>query len=67
MRSADRGKRQFNQWIESANSTTYRYVIFVAAQEIVRHGKPFTDGEYIKKKLFIKISDHLFTHLKKQE
>ena len=36
---------------------------FVAAQEIVKHSKPFTDGEYIKNS-FIKISEHLFTDFK---
>ena len=46
MRNADRSKQQFSKWIKSANSTTY--ASFVAAQEIVKHGKPFTDGEYLK-------------------
>ena len=35
----------------------------MAAQEIVKHSKPFTDGEYIKNS-FIKISEHLFTDFK---
>ena len=61
MRNADRSKHQFNKWIKSANSTTY--ASFVAAQEIVKHSKPFTDGEYIKNS-FIKISEHLFTDFK---
>ena len=47
--------------MKSAISSTY--ASFVAAQEIVRHGKPFTDGEYIKES-FIKISEHLFTDFK---
>ncbi|XP_076805287.1 general transcription factor II-I repeat domain-containing protein 2B-like [Clavelina lepadiformis] len=58
MRNVDRSKHQFNKWIKSANATTY--ASFVAAQEIVKHGQPFTDGEYIKNS-FIKISEHLFT------
>ena len=61
MRNADRSKRQFNRWIKSANSTTY--ASFEAAQEIVKHGKLFTDGEYIKNS-FIKLSEHLLTDLK---
>ena len=61
MRNANGSKRQFNKWTKSANSTTY--ASFVAAQEIVKHGKPFTDGEYIKNS-FIKISEHLFTNFK---
>ncbi|XP_048357110.1 general transcription factor II-I repeat domain-containing protein 2B-like [Sphaerodactylus townsendi] len=47
--------------MKSAHSTTY--ASFVAAQEIVRHGKPFTDGDYIKES-FIKISEHLFADFK---
>ena len=47
--------------MKSTNSSTY--ASFVAAQEIVRHGKPFADGEYIKES-FIKISKHLFMDFK---
>ena len=54
-------KNHFKKWMKSANSTTY--ASFVAAQEIVRHGKPFTDGEYMKES-FIKISEHLFADFK---
>lgn len=61
MRKADLRKNQFKKRIKSANSTTY--ASFVAAREIVRHGKPFTDGEYMKES-FIKISEHLFTDFK---
>ena len=35
----------------------------MAAQEIVRHGKLFTDGEYGKES-FLKISEHLFAEFK---
>ena len=35
----------------------------MAAQEIVKHSKPFTDGKYIKNS-FIKISEYLFTDFK---
>ena len=38
MRNADQSKRQFNNRIKSANSTTF--ASFVAAQKIVKHGKP---------------------------
>ncbi|XP_066471497.1 protein FAM200C-like isoform X2 [Tiliqua scincoides] len=61
MRKADRSKKHFKKRVKSANSTTY--ASFVATQEMVRHGKPFTDGEYIKES-FIKISEHLFTDFK---
>ena len=44
MRNVDRSKHQFNKWIKSANLTTY--ASFVAAQEIVEHGEPSTDGKY---------------------
>ena len=61
MRKADLTKNQFKKWLKPANSTTY--VNFVAAQEIVRHGKPFTDREYVKKS-FLRISEHLFADFK---
>ena len=61
MRNADQSKRQFNKWIKSANLTTH--TSFVAVQEIVKHGKLFTDGEYIKNS-FIKVSEYLFTDFK---
>lgn len=35
----------------------------MAALEIVKRGKPFTDGEYLKE-LFIKTSEHLFSDFK---
>ncbi|XP_039204227.1 uncharacterized protein LOC120310168 isoform X17 [Crotalus tigris] len=61
MQMVDLSKNHFKECVKSANSTTY--ASFVAAQEIVRHGKPFTDGEYIKES-FIKISEHLFSDFK---
>ena len=61
MRKADLSKNHFKKWMKSANSSTY--ASFVAAQEIVRRGKPLTDGEYLKES-FIKISEHLFTDFK---
>ena len=61
MRKADLSKNHFKKWMKSANSSTY--VSFVTAQEIVRHGKLFTDGKYIKES-FIKISKHLFMDFK---
>ena len=60
-RKADLTKNQFKKWMKSTNSTTH--ASFVAAQEIVKRGKPFTDGEYIKES-FIKISEHLFADFK---
>ena len=54
-------KSIFKSWTNSVNSSTY--ASFVAAQEIARHGKPFTDGDYIKES-FIKISEHLFSDFK---
>lgn len=61
MRKADLTKNHFKKWVKSANSTTY--ASFVAAQEIVRHGKPFTDGDYMKQS-FLKISEHLLADFK---
>ncbi|XP_059835935.1 general transcription factor II-I repeat domain-containing protein 2A-like [Hypanus sabinus] len=61
MRKVDLSKNYFKKWMKSGKSTTY--ASFVSAQEIVRHGKQFTDGEYIKES-FIKISEHLFTDFK---
>ena len=45
VRKAEQSKHTFKKWIKSPNSTTA--ASFVAAQEIVRRGKPFTDGEYM--------------------
>lgn len=61
MRKVDLCKNHFKKWIKSANSTTF--ASFVAARDIVGHGKPFTDGEYIKES-FIKISENLFPDFK---
>lgn len=44
-------------------STFNTVASFVATQEIIRRGKPFTDGEYIKES-FIIISEHLFWDFK---
>lgn len=61
LRKVDLSKNHFKKWMRSASSTTY--ASFVAAQEIVKHGKPLTDGEYIKD-TFIAISEHLFADFK---
>ena len=61
MRKADLMKNQFKKWLKSANSTIY--ASFDATQEIVRHRKPFTYGEYVKE-TFLKISEHLFPDFK---
>lgn len=60
-RKAEQSKHTFKKWITSPKSTTA--ASFVAAQEIVRRGKPFTDGEYMKES-FIKMSEHLFSDFK---
>ncbi len=54
-------KNTLLKWMNSANSSTS--ASFVAAQEIARHGKPCTNGDYIKE-LVIKISEHLFSDFK---
>ena len=61
MHKANLSKNHFKKWMKSANSTTY--ASFVAPQEIVRHGKLFTNGEYIKESS-VKISEHLFLDFK---
>lgn len=43
MQKVDLRNIQFKKWMKSADPTTY--ASFVAAQEIVRHRDPFTDGE----------------------
>jgi len=50
MREADLSKNHLKKWMKSANSSTY--ASFVAAQEIVRHGKPFTDGWRVYERIF---------------
>ena len=42
LRKAEQSKYTFKKWTKSVNSTTA--ASFVAAQEIVRRGKPFTDA-----------------------
>ena len=51
-------KDRFKKWIVPPNSTTA--ASFVATREIIKRGKPFTDGDYIKDS-FIKISEYLFS------
>ena len=55
-------KARFKKWIASPNSTTA--ASFVATREIIKRGKPFTDGDYMKSPSFIKISEHLFSDFK---
>ncbi|OCU00129.1 hypothetical protein XELAEV_18005914mg [Xenopus laevis] len=64
LRRVEQRKHTFKKWINSPNSTTA--ASFVATHEIVRRGKPFTDGEYMKES-FIKISEHLFSEFKNKE
>lgn len=54
-------KNRFKKWIASPNSTTA--ASFVATREIIKRGKPFTDGDYMKES-FINISEHLFADFK---
>ncbi len=58
---AEQSKLSFIQWIKSPNSTTV--ACNAATREIIKHGKSFKDGEYMKE-LFIKISEHLFADFK---
>lgn len=45
-RKAEQNRQTLKRWVKSTNSTTIGS--FVAAHEIARHGKPFTDREYMK-------------------
>ena len=54
-------KKSLKKWIASPNSTTS--ASFVAAREIIKCGKPFIDGEYMKDS-FIQISECLFSDFK---
>ena len=58
---ADQSKNTFTKWMKSPSSTTT--ASYVATQEIVKRGKPFTDGEYIIQ-CFIKVSEKLYSDLK---
>ena len=55
-------KGRFKKWIASPNSTTA--ASFVATREIIKYGKPFMDGDYMKDSV-IKISAPIF-RLQKQ-
>ncbi|CAI5687214.1 general transcription factor II-I repeat domain-containing protein 2B [Oreochromis niloticus] len=61
LRKAEESKLSFKKWISSPQPTSTTSC--VAALEIVKRGKPFTDGEYLKES-FIKISEHLFSDFK---
>lgn len=58
---AEERKLPVQSWISPPHSTTGASL--VATQEIVKRGKPFTDGEYIKES-FRKISEYLFSDSK---
>lgn len=58
----EKSKLSIKKWIISSQSAAS----FVAAQEIVRRGKLFTDGENIKE-LFLKISEQLFSDFKNKQ
>lgn len=57
MEKLENHTNSFEKWITSPNSTT------VAAQEIIKRGKTFPNGEYMKDS-FIKISVCLFSDFK---
>ena len=46
LKKAEESKQTFKKWIASSNSTTA--ASFVATREIIKRGKPFTDGDYMK-------------------
>ncbi|KAG6933703.1 zinc finger BED-type containing 8 [Chelydra serpentina] len=50
--------------MDEGRTTTASFV--EAAQEIIKQGKPFTDGEYVKE-CFIKTSEHLFGDFKHED
>ena len=47
---ADQSKNTFTKWMKSPSSTTTAR--YVATQEIVKRGEPFTDGELYKRVLY---------------
>jgi len=61
IRKFQQSTSKFNNWLQSASNLTA--ASFVVSHEIMKSGKPFTDGEYIKK-CFIGMSEHLFSEFK---
>ncbi|XP_025192731.1 general transcription factor II-I repeat domain-containing protein 2-like [Melanaphis sacchari] len=61
IRKSQQSTSKFNNWLQSASNLTA--ASFVVSLEIMKSGKPFTDGEYIKK-CFIGMSEHLFSEFK---
>ncbi|KAL4107617.1 hypothetical protein QTP88_017941 [Uroleucon formosanum] len=61
IRKSHQSTSKFNNWLQSASNLTA--ASFVVSHEIMKSGKPFTDGEYIKK-CFIGMSEHLFSEFK---
>lgn len=61
MRKSQQSTSKFNNWLQSASNLTA--ASFVVSHEIIKSGKSFTDGEYIKK-CFIGMSEHLFSEFK---
>jgi len=47
IRKSQQSTSKFNNWLQSASNLTT--ASFVVSHEIMKSGKPFTDGEYIKK------------------
>ncbi|XP_050528220.1 zinc finger BED domain-containing protein 5-like [Daktulosphaira vitifoliae] len=61
IRKSQQSTSKFNNWLQSASNLTA--ASFVVSHEIMKSGKPYTDGEYIKK-CFIGMSEHLFSEFK---
>lgn len=61
IRKSQQSTSKFNNWLQSA--TTLTAASFVVSHEIMKSGKPFTDGEFVKK-CFISMSEHLFSEFK---
>lgn len=63
-RKNEQSTSMFSSWIRSSSSTTE--ASFAVAQEIAKHGKPFTDGDYIKT-CFLNMAQHLFSNFKNKD
>lgn len=62
MRKVDLSRNHFKKWVQFTKAATY--ASFVVAQEIVRHGKPFTNGKFCIYESIIKNPEHLFMDFK---
>uniref|UniRef100_A0A8C5PAV1 HAT C-terminal dimerisation domain-containing protein n=1 Tax=Leptobrachium leishanense TaxID=445787 RepID=A0A8C5PAV1_9ANUR len=64
LKSQEKSSSAFNQWVQSSNY--FNFASFAVSQEIAKRGKPYTDGEYIKR-CFISASEELFRGFKNKE